>query len=195
MMQTRLAISPPGAFALLFLLALTCSACSTFDLVDGNFTPKGKRLAVVAGLADGKTALIAGKTAEILHARTRFEILPAKQVAQTVPHYPPHIKGPYATAYFDIDEDYGHTDIRKIAAIQQKLGVQYLYVLWVPVSSYLDDTYSSFGVIGQLFEFPGGKEVGRAHFRAMFSRSDPDVLRKALDRAADDFVTKTGMRK
>ncbi|MER3423464.1 MAG: hypothetical protein C4293_09765, partial [Nitrospiraceae bacterium] len=72
---------------------------------------------------------------EGLEKNSRFHVLSQKQVAQAVPHYPQHIKGPYNSAYLEIDVGYSKTDVGKIGEIQKRLGVDYLYVLWAPTTT------------------------------------------------------------
>ena len=75
------------------------------------------------------------------------------------------VKGPYKSAYFEIDVDYGKTDMARVKELQQHLGVDYLYVLWAPAtvshggSTFFSKNYPVTQIVAQLFESPG-KEVG-----------------------------------
>jgi hypothetical protein len=80
---------------LLFVLPLVLGACiSTFNPVNGDFKPKGKTLAVIAGLDNDANALTAQYMTESLKKNTRFQVMSQKQVRQAVPGYPDNIQGP-----------------------------------------------------------------------------------------------------
>jgi hypothetical protein len=186
--------------ALLFL-----SACSTFNIVNGDFKAKGDRLAVVAGLDNEANVYAAQSMTEALKKNTRFQVMPHKQVAQALPNYPQKIQGPYKSAYFEIEVDYSKTDMKKVRAIQQKLGVDYLYVLWTPSATVYNEKIHSLNVIGQMFA--NGKEVGNGRFNAVAGRTTcclvpaPDdadkanAVKDATDYVAKEIGTKTGMLK
>jgi len=137
----------------LLVLTVTLSACvTTFTPVNGDVRFKGKTLAVIAGLDNEANLLVAQSMSESLRKNTRFQVMPYKQVAQTVSGYPGKIQGPYKTAYFEIEMDYSRTDLKRIKAIQQQLGVDYLYVLWSPSVTVYNDKIHSFNIIAQMFE-------------------------------------------
>jgi hypothetical protein len=80
------------------------------------------------------------------------------------------VKGPYKSAYFEIDVDYAKTDMARVKELQQHLGVDYVYVLWAPAtvshgnSGWFLKHYLVTQIVAQLFESPGGKEVGRGQY-------------------------------
>ncbi len=191
----------PLLAALLFL-----SACvSTFNPVNGDFKPRGKTLAVIAGLDNEANVYTAQSMAEALRKKTRFQVMTHKQVAQTLSNYPQNIQGPYKSAYFEIEVDYSKTDAKKVRAIQQRLGVDYLYVLWTPSATVYNEKIHSMNVIGQMFE--NGKEVGNGRFNAVAGRTTcclvpaPDdadkanAVKDATDYVAREIGEKTGMLK
>jgi hypothetical protein len=102
--------------------------------------------------------------AAALKKHTRFQVVSHKQVASTLPNYPQKITGPYRFAYFEIDEDYANTDRKRIQQVQQKLGVDYLYVIWAPTATVTQGTIEQLHCIAQLFEGPSSKEVGNGKF-------------------------------
>src|SRR3989337_3581316 len=104
-------------------LPLFLSACSGFNLVDSNFKPRGRTLAVISGLDNDPNVLAAQHMTEALRKNSRFQVMSQNQVAQSVSNYPQKIKGPYKSPYFQIDTDYSNTDITKIRQIQEQLGV------------------------------------------------------------------------
>jgi len=195
-----------AARLLLMVLALSAGACvSTFNPVSGDFKPKGRTLAVIAGLNNEPNVLAAQSMVESLKKQTRFQVVPASQVKQTLASYPADIQGPYKSAYFEIEIDYTKTDLKKIKAVQQQLGVDYLYVLWAPSATVYNGKIHSLNIVAQLFEH--GKEVGNGRFNAVAGRTDcclvpaPDsrdkvnAIRDATDSVAREIGEKTGMLK
>jgi hypothetical protein len=182
-------------------LALILTACSTFELVDGNFRPQGKSLAVLSGLSDETTLMTASFLTESLEKNSRFRVISQKQIAQSIPNYPLHIKGPYGPSYIEVDVDYNHTDRNKLADIQKRLGVDYIYVVWAPnavryrASNTIWGDVTVLNVVAQFFEYPGGREVGRGFYRPRFDAVKTKSLRKDLDAVAREFAEKTGMAK
>jgi hypothetical protein len=191
------------------LLIVTSGACSfaTFRPVDPNFRPKGKTLAVVAGLDDEPTAFVAQAMTDAFRKNTRFQVMPQKQVAQAVPGYPQTIKGPYSSAYFQIETDYAHTDVKKVRDIQQRLGVDYLYVMWAPTATVVQGKIQQLHIVAQLFEGPNSREVGNGMFAATAGRvgcclaptpGEKDrvqAVKDSTDYVAREIGEKTGMLK
>jgi hypothetical protein len=155
---------------LLSVLALLAGCFDTFSLVETDYRPKGKTLAVVAGLDSEANVAVVQRMAEALRKNTRFQVMSHKQVAQSVPNYPFRIKGPYSSAYFSVEEDYSNTDKKKIKDIQQRLGVDYLYVIWTPTATVTQGTIHQLHIIAQMFEGPAAKEVGHGKFNATAGR-------------------------
>jgi hypothetical protein len=192
---------------LLFLvLSLFLGACvSTFNPVNGDFKPKGKTLAVIAGLDNNANMLTAQYMTESLKKNTRFQVMSQKQVGQAISGYPDNIQGPYRSSYFEIEVDYAKTDMKRIRAIQQKLGVDYLYVLWTPSATVYNEKIHSLNVISQMFE--SGKEVANGRFSAVAGRStccltpapgDQDktnAVKDTADYVSKEIGQKTGMVK
>jgi hypothetical protein len=190
---------------LLALIIMLGACVSTFNPVNGDFKPKGKTLAVIAGLDNESNQLAAQYMSESLKQNTRFQVMPHKQVKQTLPNYPTNIQGPYKTAYFEIEVDYARTDLKKIKAIQQQLGVDYLYVLWAPSETTYGGKIHSLNIVAQLFE--KGKEAGNGRFSITAGRSTcclspaPDAgdkvnaMKDATDYVAKEIGEKTGMAK
>lgn len=155
----------------LALSAALISGCiSTFTLTEQDFRPKGKTLAVISGLDSEANLAVAQSMTEALRKYTRFQVISQKQVAQAVANYPQKIKGPYRSAYFDIEADYGHTDRKKIQEIQRKVGADYLYVIWAPTATVTQGTIHQLHIIAQMFEGPGARDVGYGRFNATAGR-------------------------
>jgi hypothetical protein len=79
-------------------VALLISGCATFHLTQEPFQPKGKKLAVIAGLTNPSSLYAAQALADELGETSRFQVLSQKQVAQAIPNYPQLVKGPYKSA-------------------------------------------------------------------------------------------------
>jgi hypothetical protein len=149
---------------LLLLVALALTACATFRPTTPNYQAKGKTMAIISGLENGANLQLAHYMTVSMAEFSKFQMVPQKKIAELVRDYPFDIHGPYKAAYFDIEEDYSRTDVEKIRNIQKKLGVDYLYVLWAPSSTTYNARSNVINCVAQLFEFPGGKEVGRGRF-------------------------------
>src|SRR6476659_7997842 len=126
-----------------------------------------------------------------------FQVLSQKQVAQAIPNYPQLVKGPYKSAYFEIDVDYANTDLVRVKELQQHLGVDYVYVLWAPAtvshgnSSWFSKHYLVTQIVAQLFESPGGKEVGRGQYAVRVDDQTHQVLSDDMRRVALEMAEKT----
>ena len=154
-------------FVVLAAAGLLLAGCiETFSLVNADYRAKGKSIAVVSGLDSDANVTVAERMAAALRKHTTLQVMAPKQVASTLSNYPQKIKGPYLFAYFEIDADYGNTDLKKIRQVQQKLGVDYLYVIWAPTATVTQGTIEQLHCIAQLFEGPSSKEVGRGKFAA-----------------------------
>jgi hypothetical protein len=178
-------------------IALLLTGCATFHLTQEPFHPKGQKLAVIAGLTNPSSLQVAQALTDELNTASRFQVLSQKQIAQTIPNYPQLVNGPYHSAYFDLDLDYGRTDFARIKELQQHLGVDYLYILWAPStvshgdSTFFSKNYPVTQIVAQLFEFPGGKEIGRSQYAIHVDDKTHEVLREDMRRVAREFAEKT----
>lgn len=178
-------------------IALLLSGCATFHLTQDPFQPKGKKLAVIAGLTNPSSLQIAQALGDELGKTSQFQVLSQRQVAQAIPNYPQLVKGPYKSAYFEIDVDYGRTDLARVKELQQHLGVDYVYVLWAPAtvshggSTFFSKNYPVTQIVAQLFESPGGKEVGRSQYAVRVDDQTHEVLRDDMRRVAQELAEKT----
>jgi hypothetical protein len=178
-------------------IALLLSGCATFHLTQDPFQLKGKKLAVIAGLTNPSSLQIAQALGDELGKTSQFQVLSQRQVAQAIPNYPQLVKGPYKSAYFEIDVDYGRTDLARVKELQQHLGVDYVYVLWAPAtvshggSTFFSKNYPVTQIVAQLFESPGGKEVGRSQYAVRVDDQTHEVLRDDMHRVAQELAEKT----
>ncbi len=115
--------------------------------------PAGIRtVAVISGTNNRTPLFVADHLAKALAKKTSVSVLTPEQVAQKLPDYPADIRGPFKGRYFNTTMDYDNTDIAAVRRIKDKLGVDYLYVVWLSEAS-----TDSFGVttltfLTQLFE-------------------------------------------
>jgi hypothetical protein len=180
------------------VVALLSSGCATFHLTQEPFQPKGKRLAVIAGLTNPSSLQASQALADTIGRTSRFQVLSHKQV-QAIPNYPQLIKGPYNSAYFEIDENYDKTDLGRVKELQKFLGVDYLYVLWAPASvqsggkGWFFKNYPLLHVVAQVFEFPSGKEIGRGKYMLRIDDDRKELLQDDLMHIAKEFADKTRM--
>ena len=176
---------------------LIVSGCATFHLTQEPFQPKGKKLAVISGLTNASSLTIAQALADELSKTSVFQVLSQNQVFQVVPNYPQLVKGPYKSAYFEIDVDYANTDLARVKELQQHLGVDYVYVLWAPAtvshggSTLFSKNYPVTQIVAQLFESPGGKEVGRSQYAVRVDDQTHQVLSDDMRRVALELAEKT----
>ena len=188
-------------WAIILTSALLVQGCSTFQLTHEPFVPKGKKLAVIAGLTNPSSLEAAHALADELVKASQFQVMPHKQVAQVIPNYPQLIKGPYNSAYFEIDVDYGKTDLERVKQLQKNLGTDYLYVLWVPSvttngqKSLFSKDYSMMQVIAQLYEFPGAREIGHGTYMMRVDDEKKEIVRDDLQRVTQELAQKTHMLK
>jgi hypothetical protein len=192
---------------LVLALLISLGACSTFTTIDSNFRVKGKTLVVIAGLDNEANLAAARSMTDALKKNSRFQVLSQKQVAQAFSGYPTPIQGPYKTAYFEIETDYTKTDVKRIKTIQQKLGVDYVYVLWTPSETVYNEKIHQLHIIAQMFESPNAKEVGNGKFAATAGRTDcclvpapgdkdrADALNDMSEYVAKEIAEKMGMQK
>lgn len=160
-LNTRLISLVLGMFALLLM-----SGCShykvDFSLDDSQFKTKGASIAIVSGTREAQNVMLAQMISDSLRRKSRYQVASASQISKAFGTYPQNIKGPYKSAYYYIDTDWELVDKKKIVSIQHALGVDYLYVIWAPISvSTNGSATQSMPVIGQLFEQPSSKEVAK----------------------------------
>ena len=178
-------------------ITLVLSGCATFHLTQEPFQPKGKKLAVISGLTNAGSLSVAEALSDELGKASRFHVLSQKQVGQAILNYPQLIRGPYKSAYFEIDVDYAKTDLARVKELQQHLGVDYLYVLWAPAtvshggSNLFFKNYPVTQIVAQLFESPGGKEVGRSQYAVRVDDQTHQVLSDDVRRVALELAEKT----
>ena len=178
-------------------LALILSGCATFHLTQEPFQPKGKKLAVISGLTNASSLDVAQALGEELGKTSRFHVLSQRQIVQAVPDYPQLVKGPYKSAYFEIDVDFTKTDMARVKELQRHLAVDYVYMLWAPAtvshgsSTWFSKKYLVTQIVAQLFESPGGKEIGRSQYAVRVDDETHHAFSDDMRRVALELAEKT----
>ena len=189
-------IRPALRVAAAVVLALAASGCfNAFNLLDDNFKPKGRSIAVLAGVPEDANLAVVALVTEELRKQSRYQVMSQAQIAGAVKPYPQVIKGPYRSAYFEVDVDWKLTDKQKLTALQRALGVDYLYVVWAPTAVSYGGSGANLKLVGQLFEFPGAKEVGHGAFQLLLQKDKPDYLKQGAEKVARQLAEETGMLK
>lgn len=154
---------------LLFTLTACGGGARPFVPID-NATFKPARLAVIAGETDDVGKNLALAVTEELQKRTTFRVMSQKEVAKKLRRYPSKIKMAHVSesspsVWLPTDE------AKKMAAIQKKLKVDYLFVVWgANLNSWTvssqngSSTYYNMSVFGNLLEYPNGKAVAFTDF-------------------------------
>ena len=103
------------------------------------------------------------------------------------------------SAYLEIDVHYVKTDLDRVKQLQKNLGTDYLYVLWAPSvtsngqRSLFSKPYSTMQVIAQLYEFPGGREVGHGTYIMRIDSEKNEIVRDDLKHVTKELAEKTKM--
>ncbi len=157
-------------------------------------------LAVISGDKEPASIGLAAFLTTELRNRSTFRVLSQQEIAGRVPEYPNEISD-------------AKNDKRTMKSLQEKLKTDYLFVVW---SQYMTKAVTSTrqlsffflgsgrletDIMGQLFHYPDGTEVGTSSFRtsqslgitamrAMNSDNDAaaEMLQSAAASIADDFL-------
>ncbi len=192
--------SPALRIALLALsvaLLLAGSGCAKYyvdtNLTDSSFKPRGKSIAVISGTKEEQNVYLAALVAVSLHKMSRFQVMSPEQVSKALAPYPLTVKGPYRSAYLSIDTDWELGDRKKIAEIQRALGVDYLYVIWAPISVQHNNSDPVVPAVAQLFEHPNAKEVAETELRIIVGDKDSPNVKDGVEEVARQLAEQTHM--
>lgn len=204
-----------GGLGLLVLLTACSSSNYPFNPIVKNKVYKPTTIAVVAGYEDDATVKLAEFITKEMAERTKFNVMSQAEIAKRLPGYPDIIK---IRKNEDIKDDeekpiwFLPAEKAKINAIQAKLKVDYLYMVWnrlvrriVVTSNQGGSTTDYVYPGGNLLEYPGGNVLaatmsvaGSDHsILGLFRDKDyyvVDALKISAEDIVDDFisVTKTG---
>lgn len=166
-------------------IVIITSGCAAPARHAGGRTPT---VAVITGVPEEASRKIAAAVAESLQLQSKLPVLADAQIAKTISNYPGYIQGPYLRAYFEIEVDWSHTDMTRIAAIQRELGADFLYVIWAP-SAIRNGAFSDYLVwtpadikavdiervevpaVAQLFATQGNRMVMKAQYKVCLDES------------------------
>jgi len=177
-------------------LLVTLTACSSsnfpFNPIVKNKTYKPSSIAVISGGEHDADVKLAGFITKELTERSTFRVMSQKEIEKRIPDYPHTI-----SIISDVKEDdekpiwFTPAEKGKLNAIQAKLKVDYLFVVWnrfvrrVTVRQYggggttTDYVYPA----GNMIEYPGGKVVA-----STMSVAGSDLSPLALFRDADYYI-------
>jgi hypothetical protein len=187
-----------GLLAVSVALLLAGSGCAKYyvetSLTDRSFRPKGESIAVISGTKEQQNVYLAALVADSLRSMSRFQVMAPEHVAKVLALYPLTVKGPYRSAYLSLDTDWGLSDRKKIAEIQRALGVDYLYVIWAPIS--VQHNHSDKVMVpgvAQLFEHPNAKEVAETELKIIVGGKDSPTVKEGVAEVARQLAERTHM--
>lgn len=185
-------------FILGLAIILMASGCThfkvDFSLTHGGPKSKGKSIAVISGTKEEQNVVLAKLVSDSLRKISRYQVASAEKISQAVTPYPQTIKGPYKSAYFHIDTDWEMGDRKKIASIQEALGVDYLYVIWAPIAvSSNGNPVVRVPAVAQLFEQPNAKEVAQTEMLLFKGDEQKLFFKEGADEIARQLAEKTSM--
>lgn len=186
------------AVVLGLLAVLAGSGCShynvDFSLTDSKFKPKGTSIAIISGTKENQNVALAKLVSDSLRKKSRYQVASPAQISQAIEPYPQTIKGPYKSAYFAIDTDWELGDRQKIANIQRLLGVDYLYVIWAPITvSSNGSTEGVMHAVAQLFEQPNAKEVAQTSIGLLVGDEGNVYLKEGVEEITRLLAEETKM--
>ncbi len=191
---------------LLFSLVGCGSTNMPFKAVDEKRAFKPTTIAVISGSDRDGDMQLAKFVTKGLTERTTFHVLPQEEIEKRLPDYPLLIafrndvkKEEAKPTWFPPSEK------RKLDAIQAKLKVDYLFVIWnfrtTLITSQRSSTYYVHP-IGNMIEYPGSKVVASTMSvadssispLALFRPDDyyiVDALKDASEDIVDEFIATT----
>ena len=119
------------SISLLFALTACGSFNFPFNPIDKNKTYKPSSIAVISGTEDDASRKLAEFITKGLTERSTFRVISQKDIEKKISDYPPDIK--FRTDLNSDDEKpiwVKSSDMGKLNAMQAKLKVDYLFVVW-----------------------------------------------------------------
>ncbi len=195
---------------LLFALVACGAINKPFNPIDGKRSFKPSSIAVISGSDRDGDVQLAGFVTKGLTERSSFRVLSQKEIEKRLPNYPAMI-----TISADVKDDdekaiwFKPSEKEKLNAMQAKLKVDYLFVIWnsqlTLVTSRNGSTYYVYP-IGNMIEYPGSKVVASTRsvdhsstsILALFRSADyyiVDALKDAAENIVDEFLDITKSKK
>lgn len=146
-----------------------CSVQAPLRIVDDSHPIKNGSLAVISGSHRGGDIFLAEQVTRKLAASKRFRVLSQLEIARQIQDYPVLVEMQDSSLISEKDEKaswFSPAGKVSLDAIQAKLGVDYLLVLWIPkivretpISLHGGEFFQVYPV-GNLLEYPAGRVVG-----------------------------------
>lgn len=142
------------SFIFLAVSAATSPTSHPVSAAESRITANLKTVAVIAGSNKNINLLAAELLSKSLAKNAGLQVLSPAEVSRKLPDYPYNIRGPFGGGYFNSSSDFGNTDVPAVKRIKEKLGVDYLYVVWM--SSAITNTFgqTTLTFLSQLFGGP-----------------------------------------
>jgi hypothetical protein len=205
-----------GAF-LVAVLTAGLAACGggvykPFNPIDEKRPIKPASIAVISGSHQDGDVKLAGFVTKQLVERTTFRVLSQEEIGKRAPGYPSAIGLRKREDIKDDDEKvvwFAPSEKAKVDALQARLKVDYLFVLWIPrmtvVSGNNGTTYYVYPA-GNMLEYPGGRVVAStrmgmgssASILALFRSKDyyiVDAIKLSAEAIVDDVIKFTKSKK
>jgi len=193
------------------LLAMTaCAINKPFNPIDGKRAFKHTSIAVISGSHRDQDVKLAEVITKELAKRSTFRVLSQEEIEKHIPNYPSVIS--IRANVKDDDEKatwFQPSEKQSLDAMQAKLRVDYLYVIWnsqmTLVTSRNGSTYYVYPV-GNMIEYPGARVVASTRsvngsstsILALFRPADyyiVDALNGAAENIVDEFLDVTKSEK
>lgn len=183
-----------------------CSVQAPLRIVDENHPIKTGSLAVISGSHRGGDVLLAQFVTRQLESRERFRVLPQQEIARRVPDYPVLVEMQDSSQIGESDEKaiwFSPAGKARLDAIQARLGVDYVLVLWVPkitretpITLHGGQFFHVYPV-GNLLEYPAGRVVAATRMHAGESivwvttrnKSSGERIDNLIEEAAENIAT------
>jgi len=199
------------------VVLLALAACGStnypFNPMDKGQTYRPTSIAVISGSEEASSVKLAGFITDGLSKKSTFHVMSQQDIAKRIPNYPADIaintkvkEGEEKPIWFPSAEK------AKLSAIQAKLKVDYLYVVWnrfvrrvTVTGNYGGSTTDYVYPAGNLIEYPGGKVLASTMSvagselspLALFRDKDyyiVDALKDASSDIVDEFTDVTKSR-
>lgn len=156
-------------FTVLLVNLPGCSGQAAFKLLDEKHLLRKGTLAVISGSHRDGDVFLASRVTELLAGSDRFRVMTQQDISQRLSEYPSVIDLQNSSRISDSDENaswFSPSGKLSLDAMQAKLGVDYILVLWIAKITHKGpgllsnsdpiDVYP----VGNLLEYPGGRVVG-----------------------------------
>ena len=198
------------SITLLFALAACGGVNKPFNPLNSGKAIKASSIAVISGSHRGGDMQLAASITKGLAERSTFRVLSQDDIEKRVPEYPTAIE--FRDDVKGNDEKaiwFKPSEKARLSAMQAKLKVDYLFVVWnSEISVITDRNGSTYYVypIGNMIEYPGAKVVASTRtydhsstsILALFRSADyyiVDAMEDAADNIVDEFLDVTKSKK